>query len=121
MPTLSILMSNIAAAVDRTTLTQSDRRHLEAYARETFSDYCAGCTRICEQATAEAIPVGDVMRCLMYARSYDDLHAARRRFGAIPEATRRQIPRADYTAAETACPRRLPIARLMAEAVRELA
>jgi predicted aldo/keto reductase-like oxidoreductase len=120
MPTLSILMANIAAAVDRTALTENERQHLELYARETFSYYCAGCSQICENAVAGKLPVGDVMRYLMYARSYGDRQDARRRFAALPDAIRQQLTRQDYTLAETRCPRRLPIARLMDEAVREL-
>jgi predicted aldo/keto reductase-like oxidoreductase len=121
MPTMSILMANIAAAVDRTSLTDNDHQHLDRYASETFSHYCAGCTQICENAVAGHIPVGDVMRCLMYARSYGDRHDARRRFAAIPEAIRQRLTRTDYTIAEARCPRRLPIARLMDEAMDELA
>ncbi|MCG6907674.1 MAG: aldo/keto reductase [Desulfobacteraceae bacterium] len=121
MPTMSILMANIAAAVDRTSLSENERQHLERYARETFSDYCAGCSQICENAVAGKLPVSDVMRYLMYARSYGDRQDARRRFAAIPDAIRQQLTRQDYTLAESRCPRRLPIARLMGEAVRELA
>jgi predicted aldo/keto reductase-like oxidoreductase len=121
MPTLSILMANIAAALDRTALTMDDRQHLDRYARETFSHYCAGCRAICEGAVAGHIPVGDVMRYLMYARSYGAVDKARRRFAAIPQATRRRMLQADYAGAEIQCPRRLPIARLMQEAVDELA
>jgi predicted aldo/keto reductase-like oxidoreductase len=121
MPTMSILMANIAAAVDRTSLTENERQHLERYARETFADYCAGCSQICENAVAGKLPVSDVMRYLMYARSYGDRQDARRRFAAIPDAIRQQLTRQDYTLAESRCPRRLPIARLMGEAVRELA
>jgi predicted aldo/keto reductase-like oxidoreductase len=121
MPTMSILMANIAAAVDRTTLTDNDRRHLEWYARETFSHYCAGCTQICQNAITENVPVGDVMRYLMYARSYGDSNDARRRFAAIPDAVRKKMTRTDYSAAEARCPRGLPIARLMGEALEDLA
>ena len=121
MPTMAILMANIAAAVDRTTLTDSDRQHLERYARETFSHYCAGCTQICQNAIAEKVPVGDVMRYLMYARSYGDSNDARRRFAAIPDAVRKKMTQADYSAAEARCPRQLPIARLMGEALEDLA
>ena len=121
MPTMSILMANIAAAVDRTSLTENERRHLERYAAETFSHYCAGCSQICENAVAGKLPVGDVMRYLMYARSYGDRQDARRRFAAIPDAIRQQLTRQDYTLAEARCPRRLPIALLMDEAARELA
>jgi hypothetical protein len=121
MPTMSILMANIAAAVDRTSLTENERQQLERYARETFSHYCAGCSQICENAVAVKLPVGDVMRYLMYARSYGDSQDARRRFAAIPDAIRQQLTREDYTVAEARCPRQLPIARLMGEALRELA
>ena len=121
MPTMSILMANIAAAVDRTTLTDNDRQHLERYAQETFSHYCAGCTQICQSTIAENVPVGDVMRYLMYARSYGDLNDARRRFAAIPDAVRKKMARADYSAAEARCPRQLPIARLMGQALEDLA
>lgn len=121
MPTMSILMANIAAAVDRTSLTENERQQLERYARETFSHYCAGCSQICENAVAVKLPVGDIMRYLMYARSYGDSQDARRRFAAIPDAIRQQLTRQDYTVAEARCPRQLPIARLMSEALRELA
>ncbi len=121
MPTMSILMANIAAAVDRTSLTENERQQLERYARETFSHYCAGCSQICENAVAVKLPVGDVMRYLMYARSYGDSQDARRRFAAIPDAIRQQLSRQDYTVAEARCPRQLPIARLMGEALQELA
>lgn len=116
MPTMSILMANIAAAVDRTALTANDRQLLDDYARETFSGYCAGCTQICENTVAGNLPVGDVMRYLMYGQSYGDTHDPAAKLAAIPQKVRRQLIRADYTAAETRCPRRLPIARLMREA-----
>lgn len=120
MPTMSILMANIAAAVDRTSLTENDHRHLHQYASETFSCYCAGCTQICENAISTDVPVGDVMRYLMYARCYGDTHDAKAYFASIPAKTRHQLTRVDYREAEARCPRNLPIARLMNEAVEEL-
>ena len=120
MPTMSILMANIAAAADRTSLTENDRQHLDRYARETFSHYCAGCTQICQDVIAGNVPVGDVMRYLMYARTYGDVDEARRLFAAIPDTIRQQLTREDYVVAETHCPRQLPIARLMDEASQEL-
>jgi predicted aldo/keto reductase-like oxidoreductase len=121
MPTMAILMANIAAAVDQTTLTDNDRQHLDRYAQETFSHYCAGCTQICQSAIADTVPVGDVMRYLMYSRSYGDSSDARRRFAAIPDAVRKKMTLTDYSAAEARCPRQLPIARLMREALEDLA
>ena len=121
MPTMSILMANIAAAVDRTALSENDRRHLHDYARQTFSNYCAGCTQICENALAGRVPVGDILRYLMYARTYPETNDARRRFAAIPASVRQRLTTWDYSLAESRCPRRLPIARLMDEAIQELA
>ena len=121
MPTMSILMANIAAAVDRTPLTRNDQRHLHRYASQTHGCYCAGCTHICENALSASVPVGDVMRYLMYARNYGDTHDGRAYFAAIPADVRRRLIRIDYRAAEARCPRGLPIGRLMHEAAEELA
>ncbi len=121
MPTLSILMSNIAAAVDRTSLTRTDRKFLDQYAAATFSQYCAGCTRICQAQLSDPIPVGDVMRYLMYARDYGDTDHAVALFGEIPASIREKMKEADYAKAEKKCPRLLEIGRLMKQASVELA
>lgn len=121
MPTFSILMSNIAAALDKTSLTKADRKYLDAYAADTFSNYCAGCTAVCNAYISADIPVGDVMRCLMYARSYGDLKEARRLFYTLPETIRNQMIQTDYTLAEKHCPRKLNIGLLMKDAASELA
>ena len=70
---MTILMSNAAAALDRTKLSVRDMQILRQYAQETRSHYCAGCADICESSIQENVPVSDVMRCLMYARSYGNL------------------------------------------------
>ena len=49
------------------------------------------------------------------------LNDARHRFAAIPGVVRQQMVQADYSAAEARCPRGLPIARLMGEALEDLA
>jgi predicted aldo/keto reductase-like oxidoreductase len=116
MPNLSILSSNVAAALDKTSLTAADKAALEQYAQATGSSYCAGCTNLCEAALAGHAPVGDVMRSLMYYRGYGDRDLARSVFTGLPEAARRQLGELDYSAAERVCPRRLPIAGLMKEA-----
>ena len=72
MPNMTILMANVAAAIKKTKLSARDTLLLRQYARETRSGYCAGCTDICEPAVAADVPIGDVMRYLMYARSYDN-------------------------------------------------
>ena len=120
MPNMSLLMTNTAAAVNKTRLSTVDKELLHRYAHETVSDYCAGCTDICESVMANHVPIGDVMRYLMYARSYGDLALAIEGFRNVPPNVRRQLARLDYTEAERCCPRNLAIGKLMHEAVREL-
>jgi hypothetical protein len=120
MPNMSILMSNTAAALNKTKLSSTDRKLLQQYARETHADYCAGCTEICESATGKKVPIGDVMRCLMYGRSYGDRDYAVAEFKSISENSRRHLAELDYSPAEQRCPQKIPIGRLMREADVEL-
>jgi predicted aldo/keto reductase-like oxidoreductase len=120
MPNMSILMSNIAAAVNKTKLSARDTGLLQRYARETQSDYCTGCTNICQSAVRENVPIGDVMRYLMYCRSYGDRHYATAEFNKIPEKIRRRLATTDYTKAEQRCPQKMAIGSLMQEAIKEL-
>jgi predicted aldo/keto reductase-like oxidoreductase len=121
MPNLTIMATNAAAAVDQTRLSQSDRVLLAQYADETFSDYCAGCGRLCSQALGKKVPINDVMRCLMYVRSYQDLTLARSAFEKLPAQTKALLVQLDFNAAERSCPRNLPIGRMMREAAQLLA
>ncbi len=116
MGSVTVLHSNIAAALDKTALTAADHAALREYAAATRSRHCAGCTEFCETALNRQVPVGDVMRCLMYHRSYGDQELARTVFGQLPETARRGLAGFDYAAAERACPHGLPIAQLMREA-----
>ncbi|MEJ5358099.1 MAG: aldo/keto reductase [Desulfobacterales bacterium] len=121
MPTMALLSENTAAAVNRTRLSAAARETLAELDAATAAAYCAGCTRICEPSVAEGVPVGRVMRYLMYARGYERRDFARARYRALPARVREALASADYARAEALCPRRLPIARLMAEAAGELA
>ncbi len=120
MPNLTIMATN-AAAASPARLSNSDRTRLARFARQTHGDYCAGCGALCSGALAQSVPVSDVMRCLMYARSYQDVGLARDALQALPDGERALLTRLDFTAAEKACPRRLPIGRLMREAADILA
>ena len=62
---------------------------------------------------AQQVPIGDVMRYLMYARSYGDLALAVEGFRSMPPEVRRRLTRLDYTEAEKCCPRNLAIGKLM--------
>jgi predicted aldo/keto reductase-like oxidoreductase len=117
MPNLTILATNAAAAVEQTRLSQSDRASLARYAEETRGDYCAGCGRLCTEALAKKVPINDVMRCLMYLHSYQDLGLARSTFKNLSTQARELLTQSDFSGAEKSCPHNLPIGRLMREAV----
>ena len=119
MPNMTILMSNVAAALNRTDLSARDTDLLQRYARETHSDYCAGCTGICESTVGKGVPIGDVMRYLMYCRDYGDRDYAIAQFNTIPDNIRLRMADLDYSPAEKRCPQKMAIGRLMREAVEE--
>ena len=120
MPNMTILMSNVAAAMDKTKLSIRDMKLLRHYARETSSHYCAGCADICESSVQGNVPISDVMRCLMYVRSYENPQRAKTQFQKLPVNTRRQMTLTDYYLAEQKCPQKMAIGKLIREAVKEL-
>ncbi len=119
MPNMSILMANVAAALNRTQLTAGDRRRLRHYAQETRSDYCSGCTRICEAALDGRAPVGDIMRHLMYWRSYGERHRAQAFFDRLPPGRRIELAALDYGEVERLCPQQIAIGQLVRQALKE--
>ncbi|MHC4862752.1 MAG: aldo/keto reductase [Planctomycetota bacterium] len=116
----AVLASNVAAVLDKTKLTPADMRLFKEYSAATGSCYCAGCSHICNSAVADAPYVCDIMRSLMYYKSYGRGQMAREQFARIPRRVRNKLLRTDYSLAEACCPQRLPIAELVAEAVSKL-
>jgi len=118
---LEHLALNVAAVHDKTALAREDVELLLQYAEATCDSYCAGCSKICNSAVPEAPYVNDIMRYLMYYNGYGEHQAAREEFAKIPADVRRKLLAVDYSAAESRCPQRMPIGKLVAEAVRKLA
>jgi predicted aldo/keto reductase-like oxidoreductase len=121
MPNLTILMANVAAALNRTKISSSDIKLLDQYALKTASHYCTGCSRLCETAVDGEVPVNDIMRYLMYSRSYGDRGRAVSLFRNIPEHVRSNLSSIDYSKAEKLCPQGMAIGRLILEAAEEFA
>ena len=121
METVALLTENVAAAVDKTKLTQQDIGVLNEYARATRSSYCAGCGYICDSALPDTPYVSDIMRYLMYYNAYGQKEKARELFAEIPGSIRGKLSSIDYSVAEVRCPQHLPIGKLVAEAVGKLA
>lgn len=120
MPSMTILMSNVAAALNQTKLSASTLESMEKYAQQTSSGYCTGCTRICESTLDTAVPIGDIMRCLMYHNSYGDTERARALFGAISSKVAGELTDVDYSLAEARCPQKLRIGDLVKRAASTL-
>jgi hypothetical protein len=121
MENIAVLTENVAASLDKTKLSRADMRAFNEYARQTQSGYCPGCARICSSALPDVRCVSDIMRYLMYYNSYGDQARARHLFAQIPERIKSRLLSTDYGPAEFHCPQRLPIGKLVAEAVGKLA
>ncbi|MGB7583185.1 MAG: aldo/keto reductase [Sedimentisphaerales bacterium] len=120
MSSTTMLMTNIAAAMDKTKLTKADMEVLRQYAQATCSGYCAGCSHICEPV-ALGVPVSDIMRALMYHDSYGDIAQAKAVFAEIPADVKQRLLSVDYSVAESRCPNRMQIGKLVADAAAKLA
>jgi len=114
------LLMNVAAAMDKTKLSQADRDILNRYAQSSCSGYCAGCGNICERASGMPY-ISEVMRYLMYYNSYGQQRQARGLFARIPAEVRDKLLKADYRPAEARCPQTVGIGRFVAEAASKLA
>jgi len=121
MENITILTSNVAAALDKTKLTQADMDVFGEYAKATCSGYCAGCAEICDSALSDMPYTSDIMRYLMYYNSYGQQERARELFAGIPADVRNKLLSIDYSSAEARCPQHIPISKLIAEAVSKLA
>jgi len=121
MTTVELLESGIAAAIDKKALSQADEDRLKEYALANCSGYCAGCADICGQAMPRMPYVGEIMRSLMYCNGYGREDWGREVFSQIPADTRSCMASLDYTGVEASCPQRMPIGRLVAQAVKKFA
>jgi predicted aldo/keto reductase-like oxidoreductase len=120
MDNLTKLRENIAAALDRDKLTQSEQDALQRYAHATRNHACDGCDHICNAAVDGPVRIGDTMRYLMYHDSYGEQAKARQLFGELPPEARR-LRDTDFRAATRACPHGVDVAAHMKRAATVLA
>ena len=121
MENIALINSNVAAALDKTKLTQDDKDIFKQYADSTCTGYCAGCANICNSALPDTPYVSEVMRYLMYYNSYGDRDRARELFAQMPDGIKSKLLSTDYRVAEARCPQHLPIGKYVAQAVNKLA
>jgi len=118
---MTTLQANVDAAVNTKKLSLRDKQFMNQYARQTASNYCAGCASICGSQINNEVPISDVMRFLMYARCYGEIENAKSYFNKLPLKVRKRMTHIDYMKAEQKCPQQMEIGRLMRVATTELA
>ncbi len=111
---------NVAAALDKKSLSLSERKALRRYAEATRAHACDGCEHLCGTAAGAPLRVGDTLRYLMYHDSYGQKAEARALFRALP-AGARTLERADLAAATRACPHGVDVEAKLRRALRVLA
>ena len=113
MPNMTILQANVAAAVNKKSLSKGDKIRLDQYAQQTAPGYCAGCANICEPAVDLEIPISEILRYSMYLNSYGDRDKASTLFKALPTNIKANIYKADYSKAEKNCPQKIQIGKVL--------
>jgi predicted aldo/keto reductase-like oxidoreductase len=119
MSNMTILQANVAAALNKNSLSEGDKQRLERYARRTAPGYCAGCANTCESAVNLEVPISDILRYSMYNYSYGDRDTAFSFFNTLTTDVKANIFKADYSAAEKYCPQKIQIGRLLKKALQE--
>ena len=123
MDNLDKLRENIAAALDKTKLTQAEVEALYKYAAATRSVTCDGCDHLCSAglgAAAAGLQIGPTLRYLMYHDVYGKSELAKDLFRKLPSAAR-AIHNLDFTRAQAACPHNVDIGHWMRRAADVLA
>jgi predicted aldo/keto reductase-like oxidoreductase len=120
MPSLQIVQENAIAAIQNQ-ISAVERNLLEEYAQATNHLICHGCDHICSPHMQEPVRIADTLRFLMYHENYGEHERARQLFSQLPAEARAALARADYRAAEAACPFKLDISAMMARAANKLA
>jgi len=121
MPNVAILVSNVAAALDKAKLTKTDTDFLSRFAMATSQSYCAGCESICSSACPQMPYIRDIVRYLMYYKNYGETTKAKSLFSQLPSGVRAGLTQINYSLAEAECPQQLAISKLMEEAATVLA
>lgn len=117
MDTFEKLKQNIAAAVDKSELSQVERESIDKYAAATRHLACDGCDHICNPAVAAPVQIGATMRYLMYHDVYGQDELARELFHQLP-ASAKALEGTDFAAANRACPNGIDVAHHMARAAK---
>lgn len=112
---LTILKENVTAATDNVQLSSLDFRMLNMLAEAERCHYCQGCGKcIATMGVNNRIP--DIMRYMMYYNNYGERDRARSLFRELPATLRNTLASKDYSPAESVCPNKIQIGKIMRKA-----
>ncbi len=120
MDNLDKLHENVAAALDKTKLTQAESNEIWRYAAATRSLACDGCDHLCGPQVEAPVQIGPTLRYLMYHDVYGHADTAKELFRALPPEAR-EFRHVDFRAAMAACPNGVDIERHIKRAATVLA
>jgi predicted aldo/keto reductase-like oxidoreductase len=115
MDTFEKLRDNVAAALDKTSLTAAEKGAIERYAAATRSLACDGCDHICGAAVPVNARIADTIRGVMYHDAYGEPGRAKELLRRLPVAGG-ALAAVDFSAASRACPHGVDVASLMRRA-----
>jgi len=115
MQSIATLTQNVAAVLDKTQLTKSDVEFLENYAKATCSGYCSACG-LCASANPQMPYVSQIMRAMMYHNNYGDVAMAKETFSDATSKLHAPLGSFDYSRAESICPNKIAIGKMMKNA-----
>ena len=122
MPSAAMITTNVAAVLDKKKLGRNEKNILIKHAKSSCTQYCSGCSEICDSALPEAPYISDIMRYLMYFNNYNEQQKAKSLFlEEVPPNVRKNLLTYDYSSAELMCPKNLKIGEFIKEAVNKLA
>ena len=88
MDNLDKVRENVAAALDKTKLTQAECESLYRYAAATRSVTCDGCDHLCGAALDAPVQIGTTLRYLMYHDVYGQSDLAKELYRKLPAEAR---------------------------------
>jgi hypothetical protein len=112
MQSIATLTQNVAAVLDKTKLSKADIEFLENHARETSSEYCSACGK-CEKALPQMPYVSQIMRSMMYHNNYGNVAIAKETFSDAISNLSVPLGSFDYSRAESVCPNKIAISKMM--------
>ena len=115
MQSIATLTQNVAAVLDKTRLSRADVEFLENYAKATCDGYCSACG-LCASVNPQMPYVSQIMRSMMYHNNYGDAALAKETFSDAVSKLSAPLRSFDYSRAESICPNKIAIGKMMSNA-----